>query len=66
MTPISFLWYSLIGLGDVFGLIFLFGVFQPMVVNMYRKMVRIGYEERRKFLDELARANLTSEYRSMN
>lgn len=53
MTPIKFLWYSLIGAGDLFFILCWFSAIRNQLLDMYRKGVRIGFEERKNFLDDL-------------
>ena len=65
MTPTKFLWYSLIGVGDVFILLCMLSAVLNQLLLAFRKAVRITWEERKKYLDELDPTS-RQKYQTMN
>lgn len=53
MRPISFLYYSLIGILDLAVLLFWLGVIKTWTLEWFRAAIKITFEERKNFLDEL-------------
>lgn len=54
MTPIHFLWYSIISILDVLAAVVILGGLYSMTNAFYEKRLRIGYTEKFKFMANLA------------
>lgn len=65
MTPTKFLLYSIIGIVDLMILLAWLGLAWNQLLNVYRRAVRIKFEERKTFLDSLDPSQ-SEAYKTMN
>lgn len=53
MTPIEFLEYSAIGAANLMLVLIFFSAASDLIVKLFRALIRVMYEERRRYLDGL-------------